>query len=286
MKSLNYNPYIKLIRPTNWVKNVLIFMPFLLGRNYGSLINVFLGFISFSFMASVGYIINDIRDIDKDRLHTHKRNRPLANASARIDYSIFLGAILFSISIIICYFISLNSLLMLIFYFVLNYFYSLFGKNIRFIDIIFLSSFYLVRVIFGGILAEVPLTGWFVSTIIMIVLSLSISKRYMELKISNSFKLPGRDYVKDDELLLFILMINFSVAALILLNIHSYFVLQIKNYIFYCAINLIVPGIILLYFDTSKNKSDDPVHNVINNKGLITLALLLCAVYFYEMKLL
>jgi hypothetical protein len=146
-----------------------------------------------------------------------------------------------------------------------------------------LCSFYLIRVIYGALVVNVPLTGWFVATLIMIVFAISINKRFMELKISVQEKLPGRGYTKEDEPILHALMINFSIAALVLLNIHAYFVLYIQTFYFYCAINVITPGIIFYYFDYSKNKSDDPVDKIIKNKGLLFLTVLLLILYYYEM---
>jgi len=279
------NPYIKLIRPTNWIKNIIIVIPFFLGRKFNvpDTINLFIGVVSFSLMASVGYIINDIRDIEKDRQHPYKKNRPLANGTAKIKISFILAIILFIISIYLSLIINTAALFVLIAYFIINYFYSVKGKDIRFVDIMILSSFYLMRVIYGGLVVDVPLTGWFVATLTMIVFGISINKRFMELKISVQEKLPGRGYTKEDETILHALMINFSLAALVLLNIHAYFVLQIQAYYFYCAINIITPGIIFYYFDYSKNKSDDPVEKIIKNKGLLFLTILLLILYYYEM---
>jgi 4-hydroxybenzoate polyprenyltransferase len=260
-------------------------IPFFLGRKFNipDTINLIIGVVSFSLMASVGYIINDIRDIEKDRQHPYKKNRPLANGTAKIKISFILAIILFIISIYLSLIINTAALFVLIAYFIINYFYSVKGKDIRFVDIMILSSFYLMRVIYGGLVVDVPLTGWFVATLTMIVFGISINKRFMELKISVQEKLPGRGYTKEDETILHALMINFSLAALVLLNIHAYFVLQIQAYYFYCAINVITPGIIFYYFDYSKNKSDDPVEKIIKNKGLLFLTILLLILYYYEM---
>lgn len=279
------NPYIKLIRPTNWIKNIIIVIPFFLGRKFNvpDTINLIIGVVSFSLMASVGYIINDIRDIEKDRQHPYKKNRPLANGTAKIKISFIIAIILFIISIYLSLLINTAAFFVLIAYFIINYFYSVKGKDIRFVDIMILSSFYLMRVIYGGLVVDVPLTGWFVATLTMIVFGISINKRFMELKISVQEKLPGRGYTKEDETILHALMINFSLAALVLLNIHAYFVLQIQAYYFYSAINVITPGIIFYYFDYSKNKSDDPVEKIIKNKGLLFLTILLLILYYYEM---
>jgi decaprenyl-phosphate phosphoribosyltransferase len=279
------NPYFKLIRPTNWIKNIIIVIPFFLGRKFNvpDTINLFIGVVSFSLMASVGYIVNDIRDIEKDRQHPYKKNRPLANGTAKIKISFILAIILFIISIYLSLIINTAALFVLITYFIINYFYSIKGKDIRFVDIMILSSFYLMRVIYGGLVVDVPLTGWFVATLTMIVFGISINKRFMELKISVQEKLLGRGYTKEDETILHALMINFSLTALVLLNIHAYFVLQIQAFYFYCAINIITPGIIFYYFDYSKNKSDDPVEKIIKNKGLLFLTILLLMLYYYEM---
>ena len=247
------NPYIKLIRPTNWIKNIIIVIPFFLGKKFyiTDAVNLIIGIASFSLMASVGYIINDIKDIDKDRQHSHKKNRPLATGTAKVKTSFIVAIVLFIISLYLSLLINTSAFIVLIAYFIVNYFYSIKGKDIRFVDIMILSSFYLIRVIYGGLVVDVPLTGWFVATLTMIVFGISINKRFMELKISVQEKLPGRGYTKEDELILHILMINFSIAALVLLNIHAYFVLQIQAYYFYCAINVIIPGIIFYYFDYS-----------------------------------
>jgi 4-hydroxybenzoate polyprenyltransferase len=279
------NPYLKLIRPTNWIKNIIIIIPLFLGNKFNitDSVNLLIGIISFSLMSSVGYIINDIRDIEKDRQHSSKKNRPLANGSANVKKSFYLAIVLFSLAVFLSTLINTYALLILIGYFLLNYFYSIKGKSVRFVDILILSSFYLIRVIYGGVIVDVPLTGWFVATISMIVFSISINKRYMELKISVLENLPGRGYNREDMQLLHGLMLNFSVAALILLNIHAYFVLQIQAYYFYCLINIITPGIIFFYFDYSKNKSDDPIEKIIKNKGLLFLTLVLVILYYYEM---
>ena len=279
------NPYIKLIRPTNWIKNIIIILPFFLGKKFiiTDTFNLVIGIVSFSLMASVGYIINDIRDIDKDRQHPHKKNRPLANGTAKVKTSFIVAIILFIVSLYLSLFINTSALIVLIAYFIINYFYSIKGKEIRFVDIMILSSFYLIRVIYGGLVVDVTLTGWFVATLSMIIFGISINKRFMELKISVQEKLPGRGYTKEDEPILHALMINFSIAALVLLNIHAYFVLQIQAYYFYCAINVITPGIIFYYFDYSKNKSDDPIEKIIKNKGLLFLTILLLMLYYYEM---
>ena len=77
--------YLKLIRIKHWIKNILIFIPLVFSGviNESNIVNCILGFFSFSFMSSFIYIVNDIRDIEKDKLHPRKRKRPLASGTIK-----------------------------------------------------------------------------------------------------------------------------------------------------------------------------------------------------------
>ena len=198
------NKYLQVLRPSHWIKNIIIALPVVLSNqiNNNSLINLLLGIISFSLLASAGYILNDIKDIENDRQHSTKRYRPIAAGDIDITHSFTLSLVLILISLGISYSIGLYPLLITIFYFILNYFYSIIGKQIRFIDVIILSSFYIIRVFYGASINNVNLTGWFVATLTLSVLSLSIHKRYMECKNSGVQEIAGRGYNKSNELFL------------------------------------------------------------------------------------
>ena len=278
------NKYLQVLRPSHWIKNIIIALPVVLSNqiNNNSLINLLLGIISFSLLASAGYILNDIKDIENDRQHSTKRYRPIAAGDIDITHSFTLSLVLILISLGISYSIGLYPLLITIFYFILNYFYSIIGKQIRFIDVIILSSFYIIRVFYGASINNVNLTGWFVATLTLSVLSLSIHKRYMECKNSGVQEIAGRGYNKSNELFLQILMINFGIAAIILLNIHAYFVLNITTPIFYVLINLSSAAILFFYFDDSINKSEDPVNRIIKNKKLLATLIIFLFIYIFE----
>lgn len=282
--SMLKNKYLQVLRPSHWIKNIIIALPVVLSNqiNNNSLINLLLGIISFSLLASAGYILNDIKDIENDRQHSTKRYRPIAAGDIDITHSFTLSLVLILISLGISYSIGLYPLLITIFYFILNYFYSIIGKQIRFIDVIILSSFYVIRVFYGASINNVNLTGWFVATLTLSVLSLSIHKRYMECKNSGVQEIAGRGYNKSNELFLQILMINFGIAAIILLNIHAYFVLNITTPIFYVLINLSSAAILFFYFDDSINKSEDPVNRIIKNKKLLATLIIFLFTYIFE----
>ena len=281
---MSKNNYLKLLRPSHWIKNIIIALPLILSNqlNFKSLTNLVLGIISFSLLASAGYILNDIKDIENDRQHPKKKYRPLASGDVDAGNSFIFSIILILIGFGISYSLGLYSLLILVLYFLLNYFYSIIGKQIRFIDIIILSSFYIIRIFYGASINNVTLTGWFVATLTLSVLSLSVHKRYMECKNSQQLEIPGRGYNKSHELFLQIIMINFAIASIILLNIHAYFVLNITTPLFYVLLNLSGAAITLFYFDETNSTSEDPVYRIIKNKKLLVTLMIFLLIYIFE----
>lgn len=277
------NRYIQLLRPKNWIKNLLVALPLLLSGSIdvASLNVVALAFISFSLLSSSVYIFNDIRDIDYDRMHPHKCQRPLASADVRIEFAFMLAVGLFLIAILMDWLL-IGSCWILVLYFVVNYFYSTVGKRVRFLDIMLLTTFYLLRVFYGSEVANVELTGWFAATITMAVLAVSVHKRYMECVNAEYNVIPGRGYTKNDIQLLRNMMYNFSMVVQVLLNIHAYFVLNITSAYFFCLINMVAGCIMFVYFDESKNRSEDPVSRILHNKILLILLLIFFSLYSYE----
>ena len=88
--------YLELIRIKHWIKNSLIFLPLFCSLNFtkSSIIQAILGFLSFSFMSSFIYIINDIKDVEKDRKHPRKKNRPIASKAVSVKIAIIIAMII------------------------------------------------------------------------------------------------------------------------------------------------------------------------------------------------
>lgn len=276
--------YTLLLRPKNWVKNILIPLPMLLAGHFDkqALFHIIFGFISFSCIASGTYIINDIVDIESDRAHVKKRFRPLAAGIVSVDYSLILSITLIVISLFSQLIIGLDAFLIVLFYFLLNLYYSFSGKTKRFIDILILSTFYLIRVYYGAFLTEVPLTGWFIAAISMAVLSLATNKRFMECSLSKSQNILGRAYTTSDASFLQVIMLNFAIGSIIFLNLHAFLVLMIASPYFYFALNIVSASILFFYFDYASNTSDDPVERVLKNYKLLFFVVVFCSLYFYE----
>lgn len=278
-------PLLALLRPKHWAKNILIFLPVILAGKFREtplIIDAMLGFVSFSLMASSGYILNDIRDIDRDRAHPRKSRRPLAAAQISVVQALAVAIILLGISVAMSAYLGKIPLLYLLVYFVLNYLYSTFLKAVRFFDIIILSSFYLIRLFYGSAVTDAELTGWFLATTTLSFLTLSTNKRFMECLLSKHDKIPGRGYTKEDATFLQIFSVTFAVGTLVLLNMHAFFVLHIQAPLAIGLINLFAAGIMFAYFDNKNNMSDDPVDRVLKNPLLLVMTVLFIAVYAWE----
>jgi 4-hydroxybenzoate polyprenyltransferase len=276
--------YTLLLRPKNWIKNILIALPMLLAGHFDfqTLVHVIFGFISFSCIASGTYIINDIVDIEHDRAHVKKRYRPLAEGVVRVDYAILLSITLIAVSLICQLIIGIEPYLIVGVYFILNLYYSFSGKTKRFIDILILSTFYLIRVYYGAAITNVSLTGWFIATISLAVLSLAVNKRFMECSLSKSQNILGRSYTKADTSFLQVIMFNFAIGSIVFLNLHAFLVLLIVSPYFYFALNIVSASILFFYFDYASNASDDPVDRVLKNYKLLFSVVIFCSLYFYE----
>ena len=171
---------IKLIRVNQWVKNFFIFAPaFFAGKlnHFSAFADVLLGFFGFCFMASAIYVINDYADIEKDRLHPEKCKRPLASGKIKPPTAFVICAILFVSAVGIGLSISHWFLGILIFYFLMNLAYSFRLKQIAILDIVLVSMGFLLRVVAGGILADVEVSKWLFLMTFLLSMILALAKR-------------------------------------------------------------------------------------------------------------
>ena len=179
--------YIELIRAKHWIKNLLIFIPLICSGfiNAENVLNLIIGFFSFSFISSFVYIINDIKDIEKDKLHPRKKKRPLPSGKITKKRAILISIILLIASLSFNYIIYkeiLNvSFYLLLAYMIINVLYSMGLKNIAILDIILLATGFIIRVYYGASIINVQVSDWLFLTILNASLFLGLGKRKKEL---------------------------------------------------------------------------------------------------------
>lgn len=172
--------YLKLMRVYQWYKNLVIFIPiFFLGLLFDStsLILTILGFLSLSLVSSSNYIINDILDINKDRIHPEKRFRPLASKKVTKTEGFLLAILLLLISLFIAYDLGFYFLISVASLFFLTSLYSLFLKNEPFVDILLLGTFFVIRSVSGTFIFNAEISPWLIICTFFLSLFLSVSKR-------------------------------------------------------------------------------------------------------------
>lgn len=178
--------YLKLLRVKHYLKNVLVFVPLFFSQVFftDSLMRVLLGFISFSLMSSTVYIINDIQDAEQDKNHPIKCLRPIASGEVSVPVAKALCVVCFLLSIAATliaeegYF----STLVLAAYLFLNVFYSAGLKSYPIIDIVILATGFVLRVIYGAIIADVWISGWLYLVIWTGALYMALGKRRNEIQ--------------------------------------------------------------------------------------------------------
>jgi len=174
----------RLLRPRQWIKNFAIFAAILFSGDLFDITafsKVSYGFFIFCMLSSAIYVINDIFDVKKDRLHPFKRFRPLANKDVSLPVGIGIAAILAIGSLTLSYFISPGFFVLTSIYFLMQLSYTLYLKHIEIVDILTLAGGYILRVFAGEVIGAFHISAWLFLTVISLSLFLAIGKRRSEL---------------------------------------------------------------------------------------------------------
>jgi 4-hydroxybenzoate polyprenyltransferase len=185
---------IRLLRPKQWAKNGLLYLPFFFTLNLywdlshpAAALSLFLqatlGFLLFCLLASGTYIINDLMDLERDRAHPQKRHRPLAAGLVSPKLASVLAVALLFLGLLGSFLMSLPMGLVAAFYVLLTVSYSTTLKHIVIIDILAVAGAYLVRVLAGAAAIAVPISPWLYLCTILGALFISIVKRRAEVQL-------------------------------------------------------------------------------------------------------
>lgn len=176
----------RLLRMEHYIKNLLVFVPLFFAGEFTheeKLFDALIGFICFCFISSAIYILNDIKDVENDRMHPKKKNRPIASGKISIKKAILILIICCSLAIdFSIVLLSNNAVFILIAYFVINLCYSFGLKDKPIIDIVILASGFVLRIIYGGLITEVTVSEWLYLVVVSGSIFMGLGKRRNELK--------------------------------------------------------------------------------------------------------
>jgi len=290
------NQHLKAMRPHQWVKNLLVFLPLFAAQeitNASLDLQAIAAFIAFSFCASSVYLLNDLLDLPVDRKHPRKRLRPYASGTASIVHGAALIPILLLLSLLVALFLPIEFLIVLIIYYLCTLFYSIKLKNVVMLDVLLLAGLYTLRIIAGAAAVSIEPSFWILAFSLFIFLSLAMVKRYSELQYvvkSGQKKIAGRGYQTTDlELLISLGSSSGYMAVLVLaLYINSPEVIGMYTHpeIIWLLCPLLLYWISRIWFVTKRGEMhDDPVVFALRDKisrivVIIAFAILISAQYF------
>lgn len=175
--------YLRLIRITNWLKNIFVFVALVFSKHLFNLdyfYKAVIAFLIFSFASSLVYVFNDIVDIERDRVHPVKKNRPLAANLLSLQEAKIILIILSLLTITLCITIWNEFVYVVFIYILINIFYSLYLKNIVIVDVFCIAAGFMLRVIGGALIISVYISNWLILTTLFLSLFLAIMKRRLE----------------------------------------------------------------------------------------------------------
>lgn len=177
--------YLELLRPHQWVKNVFVLIPIVFSRNFwdSQLLMLSLSAVMIFILASGSvYVLNDLFDAEKDRLHPDKKNRPIASGRVSKRAGFLYWIFLTLLTLGSAYLLSFAFLMIILGYLMMTMAYSLFLKRVIFLDVILIALGFVFRVLGGGIAVGVIVTDWTIVLVFLFTLFLAISKRRQEIK--------------------------------------------------------------------------------------------------------
>jgi 4-hydroxybenzoate polyprenyltransferase len=174
----------KALRAHQWAKNLLVFLPLLLAHSIRvePALLAIAAFFCFSFTASATYILNDLLDLEHDRVHLRKRKRAFAAGDLSVGAGLGISFSFIALAFITAAYLPLAFLLYLLLYLVTTLAYSFFLKRIVLVDVVVLSSLYTIRMLAGAAATETDVSPWLAAFSIFLFLSLAMVKRFAELE--------------------------------------------------------------------------------------------------------
>lgn len=178
--SFTVSTAVSLLRPHQYVKNLFIFVPLFFSGQIADgqlLFGAGIAFFAFSLSASAVYILNDYQDIEEDRQHPKKKNRPLASGKISKKNALLLMGTLWISSTLLMAFLSLPSLGVLAVYVVLNIAYSFRLKHVAILDVTIIAIGFVLRLFIGSTVNDIPLSMWIVIMTFLLALFMALAKR-------------------------------------------------------------------------------------------------------------
>ena len=262
---------IKLLRVKHYIKNVLIFLPLFFGGaifSYDKLLRCSMGVVSFCLVSSAVYILNDYKDIEKDRNHPTKKNRPLASGRIKPSSAMIIFVLCLIVVLILALVIKdIRAAICLFVYLGLNVAYSMGLKNKPIIDIVILASGFVIRVIYGGFVSDIVISKWLYLVVTTGSIFMGLGKRRNELKAQTDTRTVLKYYNEG------FLDKNMYVCVALADVFYSLWTLEMSNPYVSWTVPVFIVLLMCYSLDAEGDSDGDPVEVILKDKVLIVLGI-------------
>ncbi len=241
------SPFIKLLRPHQWVKSGFVFVGLLFGHasSNGPLVHsVLFAAAAFALAASAIYVLNDLADRERDRAHPEKCHRPLASGAVSVPQALFLAAFCLLAALLLANVASTTVLLIVLVYVALNVAYSLGLKHVVLLDVFIISAGFMLRILAGTLGVGIAPSHWLLLCGLMLTLFLGFAKRRAELNVMDDRAGSHRQVLDDYDPVLLDQLIGICAAGTIVS--YSLYTVSAETVVMHGTANLIytVPFVI------------------------------------------
>ena len=270
--------YIKLIRVKHWLKNSLVLLPIFFNMNIHNIKYskvLILAFLIFCITSSIIYIINDISDIEKDKLHPIKKFRPLASGKITKKNALITLVLISIINIILIgiTYITNKSILVIVIpivYILMNILYSKILKNIPIIDVSVIVAGFILRIIYGGVVTNIEVSKYLYLMIIFGAYFLAFGKRRNEIiqngtKSRKSLILYNKDFLDKN----MYVMLSLAIVSYTLWCVDKETITRIGNDNLYWTVPIVILILEMYSLNIEKDSSGDPIEVILGSKMLL-----------------
>jgi decaprenyl-phosphate phosphoribosyltransferase len=269
--------FLQLIRLKQYIKNLIIFLPLFFSAQIAEtflLYKTFIAFFAFSLCASAVYIFNDIQDVEFDRNHPEKKNRPIASAAVSVKSASLLMCLLCLSGFALLFMLSIDAAIYTGIYVLLNIAYSLYLKHIAILDVSIIGAGFVLRLLVGAAVSVTSLSMWIVIMIFLLALFVALAKRrddvlvYMDTgnrmrKVIDGYNLRFIDSAMA-------ILASVIIVSYLLYTTSTEIIARLNNEYIYLTTFFVILGVLRYLQITFVEKlSGDPVAIFLNDRFLI-----------------
>jgi len=279
------------LRIQHWFKNGFIFIPLIFAKllfDKLAVLKVIETFVLFCLLSSAIYLINDVIDKEKDKMHPYKSRRPIASGALSVKIAVICSLILVAVSLFFAFKIGYALGLIFLFYLLWNLLYSFYLKNLVIFDIFAVSGNYLLRVYAGAISINVLVSPYLFLIILLFSLLVSSGKRKHELNLLNEGAMNHRPVLKEysceflDQLIIFSSIL--ATVIYLLYTIASQTIAKFETVNLIYTTPIVIYGMMRYLYLVNIKKIGSPTEAFLSDKPLfwsVVLWLLVCILIIY-----